>query len=353
MNPSRKQEFLVGLFLLFGLLMVGVIVLQFGRVQEAFRDTYRLKVTFPNAPGIKNSSPIYLGGSRIGRVHGNPLLKKDSSGVIVELEIYQDKLIPIDATFNVGTVGLMGDALIDIKIKETGQPITEFYSFNHKEIIVGSSASGLAGLQDSAESVAAKVDKAIDDLRAVLVDVQAVAKRVNEETLTEHVAQDFRSSMEHLKNTMTRVDEQVLGAQNTETLTSAINSVNEAAENFKKAAANLEGSSTKIDSLIEKLDSPVAKLDKVMDNANQTLDSIRKGADDFAGVARSIRTGPGLMAALLSDPELKSEFSDLISNLKRRGFVFYRDVSGREEPDPEAQRSGATPEARRQLFRRP
>jgi hypothetical protein len=54
MNPNRKTELLVGLFLLVGLLMVGAIILQFGRVAKTSRTpTPSLKVSFPNAPGIK------------------------------------------------------------------------------------------------------------------------------------------------------------------------------------------------------------------------------------------------------------------------------------------------------------
>ncbi len=348
MNPNRKNELLVGLFLLVGLLMVAAIILQFGRVREALKDTYSLKVSFPNAPGIKQGSPVYLGGSRIGKVRDIPLLKPDSSGVILELEIYEDKRVPRDATFAVGTVGLMGDALIEIRIAEHEGPITDFYPFDYEPIIEGSRSSGMSGLQDTAESAARKVDLALDDVRAAMVDVKAAMKKVNEGALSDQVIGDVRSSMEHLKNTMTRVDDKVLGDENATNLKNAINDIRDAAASFKKSTGNLEAASEKIGPMIDKLDPAVAKAEKVMTSADEALASIKKGADDFAAVARSARSGNGLLAALLNDPELKNEFSDLISNLKRRGFLFYRDSAGREAetlPPPSS-------EARRQLFRR-
>ena len=127
MNPNRKTELLVGLFLLVGLLMLGGLVLQFGSVRQAFRDTYNLSVAFPNAPGIKAGSPVDLGGSSIGKVKGKPLLKEDSSGVIIEIELFDDTEVPLNASFTVGSAGLMGDALIQIKIPPTAAPITQFY----------------------------------------------------------------------------------------------------------------------------------------------------------------------------------------------------------------------------------
>ncbi len=348
MNPNRKNELLVGLFLLFGLLMVAAIILQFGRVREAFKDTYTLQVSFPNAPGIKQGSPVYLGGSRIGKVRDTPVLKPDSSGVVLDLEIYQDKRVPRDAAFAVGTVGLMGDALIEIKIAERAGPITDFYPLDHAEIIEGSRSGGMSGLQDTAEAAARKVDLTLDDVRAALVDVKAAMKKVNEGALSDQIIGDFRSSMEHLKNTMTRVDEKVLGDENATNLKNAISDIKDAAASFKRSTANLESASDKLGPMIDKLDPALAKADKVMTSADEALASIKKGADDFAAVARAARGGNGLLAALLNDAELKNEFSDLISNLKRRGFLFYRDSTGRdsEEPRPPAI------DARRQLFKR-
>lgn len=348
MNPTRKTELLVGVFLLFGLLMVGAIILQFGRVKESFKDTYTLRVTFPNAPGIKQGSPVYLGGSRIGKVRDTPLLKEDSSGVILDLEIYEDKRVPRDADFAVGTVGLMGDALIEIKIAEREGPITDFYPLDYEAVIEGNRSGGMSGLQETAESAAKKVDLALDDVRAAMVDVKAAMKKVNEGALSETVLSDFRSSMEHLKNTMTRVDEKVLGEENTASLKSAVDDIKAAAASFKKSTANLEAASEKIGPMIDKLDPALGKVDKVMTSADEALVAIKKGADDLAAVARAARSGNGLMAALLNDPALKAEFSALISNLKERGILRYKDLS--EEPAPAAAPSSS--DARRQLFKR-
>lgn len=348
MTSNRKTELLVGLFLLVGLLMIAAIILQFGRVREAFKDTYTLRVAFTNAPGIKQGSPVYLGGSRVGKVRDTPVLKPDSSGVILELEIYRDKLVPRDASFAVGTVGLMGDALIEIKIAARPGPITEFYPLDYQEVIEGSQGGGMSGLQDTAEAAARKVDLALDDVRAALVDVKAAMKKINEGALSDQVIGDFRASMEHLKNTMMRVDDKVLGDENAANLKAAITDIKEAAASFKRSTSNLEAASEKIGPMIDRLDPAIAKADKVMVRADEALGAIKKGADDFAAVARAARSGNGLMAALLNDPELKNEFSDLISNLKRRGFLFYRDSAGRES---EAPRPPAT-DARRQLFQR-
>lgn len=348
MNPNRKTELLVGLFLLVGLTMVGALILQFGRVNEMFTDSYTLKLAFPNAPGIKKGSPVYLGGSRIGKVKDTPLLEPDSSGVTLEIEVFGDKRVPISSTFLVGTNGLMGDALIDIKIhgKDDGTPITEFYAFDHANVIQGSRDGGLGGLQDTAASAAKKVDVVLDDVKLALIDVRTAMKKVNEGALSDDVVSNFKQSMEHLNKTMTRVDDKVLGEENAANLKAAISDIKDAAASFKKTATTLETTTAKLGPMFDKLDPAIAKADKVMTSANDALTSVKKGADDFASIARTMRTGNGLMAALLNDPELKSEFKSLIGNLKTRGILRYKDI-----PDV-APAPAAPPSARRGLFDR-
>jgi ABC-type transporter Mla subunit MlaD len=350
MNPNRKTELLVGLFLLVGLAMVGAIILQFGRVNELFKDSYTLTLAFPNAPGIKKGSPVYLGGSRIGKVKDTPLLEADSSGVTLQIEVFGDKRIPKSSTFLVGTNGLMGDALIDIKItqKTDAGPITEFYAFDHNVIIQGAREGGLGGLQDSAASAAKKVDVALDDVKLALTDVRTAMKKINEGALSDQVIGDFKESMEHLKNTMTRVDEKVLGEENAANLKIAISDIKDAAGSFKKSATNFEATTAKLSPMIDKLDPAIAKADKVMIRADEALTSVKKAADELATVGRTLRTGNGLMAALMNDPELKKEFSSLIGNLKQRGILRYKDLSD-EAPAPAAPPSS---DARRQLFKR-
>src|SRR6476620_3631711 len=111
MKNERKTEMLVGLFLFVGLLLLGGIILEFGSLREWFRETYHLRIAFPNASGLKESAPVYLGGSKVGKVSKHPQLNDTFSGVIIDVEVYDDVDIPADAVFAIGTAGLMGDAL--------------------------------------------------------------------------------------------------------------------------------------------------------------------------------------------------------------------------------------------------
>lgn len=328
MNNERKTEILVGVFLLAGLLMLGGLIMEFGSLRTYFRDTYTLKVAFPNASGIKQGSPVFLGGSKVGKVLVHPELNETFTGVIMTLEIFDSVEIPMDAAFAIGSKGLMGDALVEIK--PSGKLTNQFLPHDYDEIIEGAKSGGLSDLQGQAEVVAKKVDLVLDDVRTALVDVKAAMEKINKDALADTTIQDFKQSMEHLNKTMTRVDEQVLGDENASNLKTAIADMKVAAASFKVSAQNVENTTEKLGPMIDKLDPVIAKADKAMGTADETLKSVKNAADSFSVAARSITSGKGLLGALTNDPELRNEFKDLIFNLKRNGVIFYRNSAEKE-----------------------
>jgi ABC-type transporter Mla subunit MlaD len=328
MQSERKTEILVGLFLFVGLLMLGGIILQFGGLREWFTDTYSLRVAFPNAAGIKEGSPVYLGGSKVGKVSRHPQLNDSFTGILVDLKIRDDVDIPADSIFAIGSAGLMGDALVEIR-PGSGES-TEFLSHDHAEVIEGAKSGGLADLQSTAEQVGRKVDVVLDDLRTALKDVREAVAKINREALAEDTVKDFKQGMHHLHQTLARVDEKVLGEENADEVKAALADLRAAAASFKTTAQNAEAGSAKIGPLIDRLDPAVARADRVMATAEDALKSVKSAADSFAVTARQIQSGKGLLGALMHDAELKTDLKDLIANMKRNGVLFYRDSATKE-----------------------
>lgn len=337
MQSERKTEILVGLFLFVGMLMLGGVVLQFGGLREWFTDTYSLRVAFPNAAGIREGSPVYLGGSKVGKVARHPQLNDTFTGIIVELKIRDDVDIPADSVFAIGSAGLMGDALVEIR-PGSGES-TAFLAHEQNEVIEGAKSGGLADLQSTAEQVGRKVDVVLDDLRTALKDVREAVAKINRDALSDDTVGDFKESMRHLSQTLARVDEKVLGEDNAGELKAALADLRAGAASFKAVAGNAEAGSAKIGPLIDRLDPAVARADRVMAAAEDALKSVKSAADSFAATARHLQSGEGLLGALVHDPELKTDLKDLIANMKRNGVLFYRDSATRERERAEEKTS--------------
>ena len=109
--PKKRTEVLVGLFLFIGLVMLGGLVLQFGKFSDRLRGHYSLTVVFDDASGVIKGSEVRMGGARIGRVASLPELN-DAVQVEVKLTITAAIRIPAGSTFQINSATLLGDKLI-------------------------------------------------------------------------------------------------------------------------------------------------------------------------------------------------------------------------------------------------
>lgn len=348
-DSDKKTEMLVGLFVLVGLLLLGGLILTFGRVREVFKDTYTLRVAFPNASGIKENSPVFLGGSRVGKVQQKPQLNRTFTGVIIDLEIFKDVMIPADATFSIGSAGLMGDALVEIK--PSGKETDVFLPHDYDKIIEGQQAGGLSDLQSTAQQVGEKVDVVLDEVKIALEDVKQAMSKINKGALSDATIQDFREGMEHLNHTLKRVDEKVLGEENALTLKTALTDLKDAAASFKTASKNIEDTSKKLGPMFDKLDPAINKADKVMASADESMQAIKKAGDSISAAANSINSSRGLLGAIMNDQRLMTDFRDLIYNFKVNGPLWYKDTAARLRAEEAAKREAEEPAAKHGLFR--
>lgn len=339
---DKRTELLVGLFLFVGLLLLGGLILQFGSVRELLKTTYEITVPFPSATGVREGTPIMLGGSKIGKVPRMPKLNEQFNGVIIDLEIYHDKKIPKDAKFSIGTAGLLGDSYIEIR--PSGKD-TESYiepgTVLTSESVAGS--GGLGALQDTASQVGKKADLVMDDMRYVLGDIRETLAKVNKDALSADTIKHFKDSIEHLNGTMTRMDAKVLGDENTQNLKETIEELKKAAAGFANTAHNLEVQSKRLEPIFDKLDPIVTKADKVMTTMDSSLKSLKTFADNLVTSTKGPKGGggDGLLKALLVDEQLRDDFKELISNLKRNGVLFYKDNASRLKAEEQQQQPSA------------
>ena len=345
---DKKTELLVGLFLTVGLLMMSLLILQFGSVRDLFKGSFFLSVSFPDASGIKEASPVVLAGKRIGKVKNKPRHNENFNSVIIDLEIFQGEKIPAESTFTITTAGLMGDAFVDI---EPPKHISDkFITETQTVIIVGKEASGLSNLQSAAEKIGKQVSSLIDDdlkpaitqdLRPALAEIKDATAKLNKGAFSEENMKKITNTFSKLETTVTRLDEKFFDEKNAADIKAAFADLKEAAASFKTTAKNFEEGSKKLGPLLDKLDAPIAKLDKVMASADDTMKSVKGAADSFAVAARNITNGKGLLGALINDARLSADFKDLIYNMKNSGPVWYKNMADKERAKQQPQQQPA------------
>lgn len=292
---ERGLEFKVGAFVFAGLAMLGVLVVQFGRLGEGVKKYYPLSVRFNDASGLLKGSDVLLAGARIGKVAGGPRLVKEGNGVEVPLKIYDYIKVPTESKFTVGSSGLLGDRFVNVTM-----PPGERKSYIAPDSHIEGTREG--GLDD----ITREGSGLVKDLRGTVVKLDTAIDRLNSETLSQTNMDNLKSSLAHLSETTNALSE----------------------------------SSKKIGGVIDKADGAMGAIAKDAEDLQNAIADARK-------MLQSATQGKGLLPTLLSDKQLSDDFHALITNLRAHGVLFYRDSASKIDMNTRPQATPAKPRGER------
>lgn len=117
---SKKVEVWVGLFVLIALVAIVFLSLKVADFKEiGNQPTYRVYASFGNIGGLKERSPVKIGGVVIGRV-SDITLKEEDEGIyrpevaLDILSIYDH--IPESSSLSIRTSGLLGEQFLALNL---------------------------------------------------------------------------------------------------------------------------------------------------------------------------------------------------------------------------------------------
>src|ERR1700690_3317433 len=192
---KSHQEIKVGLFVIIGLVLLAVLLLQFSKGTSIFRGTYELRLHASNVGGLKERASVLLAGVQVGTVSGVELAQ-DGKSVTILLRVYKDYKIYHDARFVIQQSGFLGDQYVAIiptanqlPLWTNGANVDCEAPFNLQEV-----ARSASGFIQRIDDTAKKLDAAIADIRRLVL---------NEQTLT-----NFSAAVGNLRT----FSEQAMGA---------------------------------------------------------------------------------------------------------------------------------------------
>jgi phospholipid/cholesterol/gamma-HCH transport system substrate-binding protein len=108
-----SMETIVGIFVFIGLLCIGYLTINLGKMELFGGDNYTLYARFNSASGLKPDSSVEMAGVEIGRV-SKISLDSGREMALVMLKIHKNVQITDDAIASVKTSGIIGDKFIKI-----------------------------------------------------------------------------------------------------------------------------------------------------------------------------------------------------------------------------------------------
>lgn len=111
----------VGIFVLIGIVCVGYLTIQLGKVEWFGKDQYIVYARFQSVSGLKPGAQVEIAGIKVGVVD-NIKLDQERQVAVVGMKIQKDIALTDDVIASIKTSGMIGDKFI--KLSPGGSDIT-------------------------------------------------------------------------------------------------------------------------------------------------------------------------------------------------------------------------------------
>ena len=287
---SRRTDIQVGLTVLvaLGILLWGVTWLKEFSIARKQRVWI---VHFPQTGGLAAADEVQVNGIRLGDVRDVALVP---DGVIVNLQLSSELQLTRDCEVSIRNVGMMGEKVIAVMLRRTGQPYTErdtipgIYELGLPEVVsaLGPAVSGIGSLSEQLQSVAVALNKNGDfsgSMKNLRVASEELRKTVEE-------------NRQGLKRT---VDDMQAASHTARALTAdREGDLKRALDHFESAAEKLDRLSGRLDSLRATLQSVGGKVDRgqgtlgKLVNDDKVYDETRAALAELKALLADIKANP-------------------------------------------------------------
>lgn len=290
MEKKSRLEIKVGLFVLIGLVLLAVLLIQFSKGTNLFRQTYTLKLHAGNVGGLKSKTAVLLAGVPVGTV-SEIHLAPDGKSVQILLKIYKSFSIYKDAKFVIEQAGFLGDQYVSVipgenkdRLLAEGDDVYCQNPFDLQEV-----ARDAAGFIKRIDETAKKLDASMTDLRSKVLNAETLSSFGNSITNMRLFTEEALDAVKNI-NTIVETNSAQVGVA----VSNAVYFTRELNE-FASSAQDL-------------LATNGANIDRATKN-------IADATATFKQLALDLQNGKGLAGALLQNPELATNVQDIAANL--------------------------------------
>jgi phospholipid/cholesterol/gamma-HCH transport system substrate-binding protein len=277
---SRRTEIEVGVTVLvaLGVLIGGVTWLKEFSIQRRVRVWH---VSFPQSGGLGPSDEVQVNGIRKGDVQSMQLA---GDHVVVDLALSSEIQLTSHCRVAIRNVGLMGERVIAVDLKQTGEPYTP------RDTIQGVYEQGLS-------EVSASLGEAMGAITLLADEVRGVTEVLSKSGDLAVTLKNFRQTSEDLKLAV---------GENRALLKSTVQNFSASSQATKRLTADRE---TELRRAFENFASAAEK----MDHLAGRLDSLRSTLQSVTG---KLDSGKGTLGKLVNDDKLYQDVSAATANIK-------------------------------------
>lgn len=370
-----SREIKVGGFVVAGLTAAGLVISLIGQEQGLFSPKHQYSVVFADVQGLKQGSPVRMGGIDVGTVkrvdYGE---ERRDPKLYVTIAVARDAAIRIrtDSVATIAGKGMLGDKMVVVTVGDSAKP-----ELTPGGTIPSAEGGGFEAMMNRAETIGEKAEKVMSnletttgtladdafraDVASTIHSVAGILKQVNEGdgyvarllrdpseadrlshlvSSLEKTSRELTTTVNHANAVLGRIEEGpgfvhevVYGEGPTETL----DRFGTAAE---EVATTLKG--------IREGNGPARTLIYGDEKSEAMMANLNAMSGDLRHIVADVRAGRGTLGALLVDPSVYEDIKLLLGNVERnrslRALVRYSIERDEPMPGVKVTDPGPTPE---------
>ncbi|MFN7181642.1 MAG: MlaD family protein [Planctomycetota bacterium] len=369
---SSKLSFRIGLIIIIGTLVTIALLLGFG--EGIFVNTYKIKVLFEHAGGLKKDTPVYMAGVAIGYVDSLTPPTAQTPYVQVIINIYKNIDIRSDAILTIESLGLIGEKYLELSIGSKDAPILPK---DGSAQIMGRGVGGLQKVALTVTETAEEFKKALKEIgsfisskqfkksvmksfktftkfnakgTALFKELQNKIKSLQIENIN-NASQELVVSLKKTQHTLDSFNEfineskRVVGElKNVQEVINTLKSISDKTNTLLTKIVQGEGTIGElinskdfyfsIKNTIGKFDTTLTtisdKLQGAISSFQGAISSFTDNINEMKGVVRDIKSGRGTIGKLTYDEEVYNKILNTLEQIKN-SFESIKKTSGEAE----------------------
>lgn len=314
---DRLMQFRVGVMVLATAIIAGILIVLFGDLPSLVQATYPLKMSFADARGVSDGTPVRKNGILVGRVSNVQLDERGGVSVVADIDsyvpVYRDEQPQIATT-------LLGDAEIQLV---PGRIVPPRQRVGTDEVLTGLVA------RDPFEVFAAlepKFSTTLDSLAEASNSVSKLSANLDrmflgEDDKFERMVRKTETALDSFSTAMNNIND-VMGDPNAreklkDTITAlpdvladlrtTVRGMGTTIDSADRNLRNLEGLTRPLgergEQMVGRLDSTIGRLDEVLAQA--------------VTFTKTLNESQGTLGRLVRDPQVYEELAQAAANVNR------------------------------------
>jgi phospholipid/cholesterol/gamma-HCH transport system substrate-binding protein len=289
MAKETSKTIRVGIVVLIGTLFLIAALYFIGEKQNLFGSKIRVKANFHDVNGLRPGNNVRFGGIDIGTVESIDIINDTMITVVMMIESESKKFIKKNAIVNIGTDGLMGNKLVNIKAAKTPAA----------EIVEGD----FLHVRDAIETdeVLRTLSGTNEDVSAIAKNLRSITDRLNAPNTLWSILSDSTIA-DNVRHAIVKIK---LTTDRTATITGDLSKI----MSDTRSGKGTIGALLTDESLSKSLRQSIVNIELVSD-------SLAYVTGDLRNVSQKIKNGEGAIGTILMDTSFVNKLNQSMESVR-------------------------------------